>query len=96
MVVRSEKARLHEHSVGNAIRVQYLDVVFGSCVIIGRITADICKREAALEDVRMAVNSGHYPERLTRDGAIRQYAHWDEASSCLLSSRRLSISSPSL
>jgi hypothetical protein len=64
MVVRSEKARLHEHSVGNAIRVQYLDVFFGSCVIIGRITAYICKRE-----VRMAFNSGHYPERLTCDRA---------------------------
>ena len=54
MVVRSEKARLHEHGVGNAIRVQYIDVVFASCVIIGRITANICKGEAALEDVRMA------------------------------------------
>ena len=52
MVVRSAKAQLHEHSVGNAIRVQYLDVFFESCVINGR----------------MAFNSSHYPERLTCDG----------------------------
>ena len=52
MVVRSEKAQLHEHSVGNAIRVQYLDAFFESCVINGR----------------MAFNSSHYPERLTCDG----------------------------
>src|SRR6476620_1679340 len=32
----------------------------------------------------MAVNSGHYPERLTRDGAIRQYAHWDECEQLLV------------
>jgi hypothetical protein len=39
--------------VGNAIRVQYLDVFFESCVINGR----------------MAFNSSHYPERLTCDRA---------------------------
>ena len=60
MVVRSEKAQLHEHSVGNAIRVQYLDVFFESCVINGR----------------MAFNSSHYPERLTCDGAPRNVVIW--------------------
>ena len=49
--------------MGNAIRVQYLDVFFESCVIIGGIRADICKREVALEDVRMAFNSSYYAER---------------------------------
>ena len=35
-----EGHRSVEHSMGNAIRVQYLDVFFESCVIIGGIRAD--------------------------------------------------------
>jgi hypothetical protein len=73
-VVGSEKARLDEHGMGYAIRVQHPDVILGCRVVVGRVTAHVGEGQAPLEDMRMRVHGRHGTRRLTCDDTVRQYA----------------------
>ena len=61
-VVRAQKAGLHQHAMGQAVRVQVVQIGAQERILVGRIAARIRHGQATLEDMGVGIDAGRNGE----------------------------------